>query len=220
VGEWSSIIIKNITPERAEPAIIFQVIIDGQSRFSLLRVVREDVCFMFEVIGHVPVYLRVFRIGLIALRQRQQGVGNQRIQIIGVPVPLVTDDLVIFVGRDELDSLPGYFRPILENSDCRIGFQQRHAANQSLALQPALADGIFNPGAGSGGFLDINTGNMLYWCAVCYNISTGILTYDGTVGTCTTSDERLKNIGAPIDHALDKLLKITGLYFAYKDPDR
>lgn len=54
--------------------------------------------------------------------------------------------------------------------------------------------------------------------AVCYNTGTGLLTYDGTIGTCTTSDERLKNIGPPIDHALERLLRITGFYFTYKDP--
>jgi hypothetical protein len=53
--------------------------------------------------------------------------------------------------------------------------------------------------------------------AVCYNTSTGVLTYDGTVGTCTTSDERLKNIGPRIDNALDKLLKINGFYFTWRD---
>lgn len=53
--------------------------------------------------------------------------------------------------------------------------------------------------------------------AVCYNTSTGVLTYDGTVGTCTTSDERLKNIGPRIDDALDRLLQINGFYFTWKD---
>lgn len=56
--------------------------------------------------------------------------------------------------------------------------------------------------------------------AVCYNVGTGVFTYDGTVGTCTTSDERLKNIGPRIDDALDRLLKINGFYFTYKDPDK
>ena len=54
--------------------------------------------------------------------------------------------------------------------------------------------------------------------AVCYNTSTGVLTYGGTVGTCTTSDERLKNIGPRIDDALGKLLSINGFYYTWKDP--
>ena len=54
--------------------------------------------------------------------------------------------------------------------------------------------------------------------AVCYNTGTGVLTYDGTIGTCTTSDERLKNIGTRIDDALNKLLKINGFYFTWKNP--
>jgi hypothetical protein len=54
--------------------------------------------------------------------------------------------------------------------------------------------------------------------AVCYNTSTGVLTYDGTIGTCTTSDERLKNVGPRIDHALDRLLQINGVNYTWKDP--
>ena len=54
--------------------------------------------------------------------------------------------------------------------------------------------------------------------AVCYNTSTGVLTYDGTVGTCTTSDERLKNMGAPISNALAKLLQIHGVNYTWKAP--
>lgn len=54
--------------------------------------------------------------------------------------------------------------------------------------------------------------------AVCYNTGTGVLTYDGTVGTCTVSDERLKNMGARIPDALDKLLRINGVYGTWKDP--
>ena len=54
--------------------------------------------------------------------------------------------------------------------------------------------------------------------AVCYNTSTGVLTYDGTIGTCTTSDERLKNMGERIPNALDKLLQINGVYGTWKNP--
>jgi len=54
--------------------------------------------------------------------------------------------------------------------------------------------------------------------AMCYNTSTGVVTYDGTIGTCTVSDENLKNIGPSIDHALERVLSIKGFYFTYKNP--
>lgn len=54
--------------------------------------------------------------------------------------------------------------------------------------------------------------------AVCYNTSTGVFTYDGTIGTCNTSDARLKDIDGPIDGALQKVLAVHGIYFHYKDP--
>lgn len=54
--------------------------------------------------------------------------------------------------------------------------------------------------------------------AVCYNTGTGVLTYDGTIGTCTTSDERLKNMGERIPDALNKLLQINGVSYTWKDP--
>lgn len=54
--------------------------------------------------------------------------------------------------------------------------------------------------------------------AVCYNTATGLLTYNGTIGTCTVSDERLKDFIGPIGGALEKLLKIQGAYYTWKDP--
>lgn len=53
--------------------------------------------------------------------------------------------------------------------------------------------------------------------AVCYNTGTGALTYDGTLGTCTVSDERKKNMGESIPNALEKLLAINGVYYTWKD---
>lgn len=49
--------------------------------------------------------------------------------------------------------------------------------------------------------------------AVCYNTSTGLLTYDGTIGTCNTSDERLKTVDGPIVGALAMLMRVDGVYF-------
>lgn len=60
--------------------------------------------------------------------------------------------------------------------------------------------------------------NVATTSAVCYNTATGLLTYDGTLGTCTVSDERLKNMGPRIDNALGKLLSIDGRYYTWKDP--
>lgn len=62
--------------------------------------------------------------------------------------------------------------------------------------------------------------NVATSSALCYNVGTGALTYDGTIGTCTVSDERLKNMGPRIDHALDKLLRINGVSYTWKDPAR
>ncbi len=64
----------------------------------------------------------------------------------------------------------------------------------------------------------ITLANTATTSAVCYNTGTGLFTYDGTIGTCTVSDERLKNMGPRIDHALDKLLAINGVYGTWKDP--
>ena len=54
--------------------------------------------------------------------------------------------------------------------------------------------------------------------AVCYNVGTGLLSYDGTIGTCTLSDGRLKNVEGPLLGALDKILQIHGVYYNWKDP--
>lgn len=60
--------------------------------------------------------------------------------------------------------------------------------------------------------------NVATTSAVCFNTSTHLLSYDGTIGTCTTSDERLKNMGERIPNALDRLLQISGVYYTWKDP--
>jgi Chaperone of endosialidase len=59
--------------------------------------------------------------------------------------------------------------------------------------------------------------NVATTSALCYNTGTGRITFDGTLGTCTVSDERLKNVVSPITGALDKLLKINGFYYTWKD---
>jgi hypothetical protein len=60
--------------------------------------------------------------------------------------------------------------------------------------------------------------NVATTSAVCYNTSSGLFTYDGTIGTCTISDNRLKDIDGRIDSALDRLLTIEGVNFHFKDP--
>jgi hypothetical protein len=63
-----------------------------------------------------------------------------------------------------------------------------------------------------------NLANTATTSAVCYNTGTGVVTYDGTLGTCTVSDERLKNVGPRITNALGLLLRIDGFRYTYKDP--
>jgi hypothetical protein len=52
---------------------------------------------------------------------------------------------------------------------------------------------------------------------LCYTVSGGLVTYSTS---CTASDETLKNIDQRITGALDKLLRIDGFYFTWKDPDK
>jgi hypothetical protein len=59
--------------------------------------------------------------------------------------------------------------------------------------------------------------NVATTSAICYNTGSGLFTYDGTIGTCTVSDERLKDIGNRIPGALAKLLAIDGFYYTWKD---
>jgi Chaperone of endosialidase len=59
--------------------------------------------------------------------------------------------------------------------------------------------------------------NVATTSSLCYNTGTGLITYDGTLGTCTVSDERLKNIEGRIDGALEKLLQIDGVYYTWKN---
>lgn len=61
--------------------------------------------------------------------------------------------------------------------------------------------------------------NVATTSAVCYNTATGLISYDGTIGTCTISDERFKDYVGPIEHALDRLLTISGFYYNWKNPD-
>ena len=59
--------------------------------------------------------------------------------------------------------------------------------------------------------------------AMCYNTSSGVFTYDGTLGTCNTSDERLKTFDhLPFGDALGKLVSLSESahfgYFHWNDP--
>lgn len=51
--------------------------------------------------------------------------------------------------------------------------------------------------------------NVATTSAVCYNTGTGLLTYDGTIGTCTVSDERFKTFDGPISDPLGKLVSLS-----------
>lgn len=72
----------------------------------------------------------------------------------------------------------------------------------------------------SGNFFVPSIASLATTSAVCVTTATGALSYDATVGTCTVSDETLKNIGPRIDRALDKLLQIDGIYFTFKDQEQ
>lgn len=63
----------------------------------------------------------------------------------------------------------------------------------------------------------ITMANAATTSAVCYNTGTGLLTYNGTVGTCTVSDETKKNMGPRIANALAKVLAINGVSYTWKD---
>lgn len=64
----------------------------------------------------------------------------------------------------------------------------------------------------------ITVANASTTAALCWNSGTGLVTENAAVGTCTVSDERLKNMGPRIVGALEKLLRINGVYFTWKDP--
>lgn len=86
--------------------------------------------------------------------------------------------------------------------------------------------GVSTPGTGA--FTTITSTSSVFFglaniattSAVCFNTGTGLLSYDGTLGTCTVSDERLKNMGEHIPNALNRLLQINGVYYTWKDPKR
>ena len=92
------------------------------------------------------------------------------------------------------------------------------AATSKTAASVTMAGGL---GVAKGIFSDtlnvITMANTATTSAVCYNTGTGLFTYNATVGTCTVSDERFKNMGPRIDHALDKLLAINGVSYTWKD---
>lgn len=64
--------------------------------------------------------------------------------------------------------------------------------------------------------------NVASTSAVCYNTSSGLFTYDSTIGTCNTSDENLKIFKAHLINTLDQLVAISRSphfgYFEWTDP--
>lgn len=68
----------------------------------------------------------------------------------------------------------------------------------------------------TGAFAVTGLTNVATTSAMCYNTTTKLVTFDGTLGTCTVSDERLKNIGDPISGALAKLMQIRGVNYTWK----
>lgn len=86
------------------------------------------------------------------------------------------------------------------------------------------------PTGGDKGVGTLNVHNAIYagltnvatTSAVCYNTSTGIFTYDGTIGTCNTSDESLKTFASHLTGSLERLVALSRAehfgYFAWNDP--
>lgn len=68
------------------------------------------------------------------------------------------------------------------------------------------------------GTLTATLANTATTSAICYNTGTGLFTYDGTLGTCTVSDERYKNIEGHLNNSLNKIASLNGYYFNWKDP--
>ncbi len=88
--------------------------------------------------------------------------------------------------------------------------------SQPIALWRAAAATVASVNVTGG--LTATLTNVATTSAVCYAVGTnGLLSYDGTIGTCTVSDERLKNMGERIPNALERLLKINGVYYTWKD---
>lgn len=112
-------------------------------------------------------------------------------------------------------------------TDLGIGTVLANGAIKTLSATAASSkttgSGIFGGGVGVAGatFTDtlniITVANASTTAALCWNSGTGLVTENAAVGTCTVSDGRLKNIEGPIKGALDKLLKINGVYFTWKD---
>ena len=95
----------------------------------------------------------------------------------------------------------------------------------SAAAFNVHSDGIVKLNAGSANGVTIggpvgltDLASTATTSAVCFNTTTKVLSYDGTLGTCTVSDERLKNMGERIPNALERLLQIDGVYYTWKDP--
>lgn len=65
--------------------------------------------------------------------------------------------------------------------------------------------------------------NVATTSAVCYNTGTGLLTYDGTIGTCNASDETLKTFFGSLSGNLSKLVTLSQSdhfgYFRWNDGD-
>lgn len=82
-----------------------------------------------------------------------------------------------------------------------------------------IGSGTTDPGAGNlsvGGTISATLANTATTSAVCYNTSTGLFTYDGTIGTCNTSTIRVKHDVHPLRlSALDAVMKMTPVSYYY-----
>jgi hypothetical protein len=83
----------------------------------------------------------------------------------------------------------------------------------SMGVEAIFQNGVLIGASGTqpgiGKLAITSMANSATTSAVCYNTSSGVLTYDGTIGTCNTSDERLKIFDRPIEGALDRLVALS-----------
>jgi hypothetical protein len=94
-------------------------------------------------------------------------------------------------------------------------------ASQNLPIALWMANGVTVASVNATGGLTATLTNAATTSAVCYNTGIGLFTYDGTLGTCNTSDESLKTFEGPMRNSLDKLVALSHDshfgYFKWRD---
>lgn len=139
-------------------------------------------------------------------------------------VQFTTSNISAQIGKIQFDNTPSWqfyngVVQIFSLTNVKLSVDVGTASTSKTTGALVVTGGAGVSGATFTDTLNVITmANTATTSAVCYNTATGLVTYDGTIGTCTVSDERLKNIGNPIPNALDKLLAIHGVYYTWKEP--